>query len=181
MSPPPTNIDGTDITGATIDGQDVQEITVDGQTVFVAEVLPTTVTSRPDDDSSAGGITNSRGLVVNPNSDFDRFGARISNNTSGVTRARLFDYSQAAFVETVDISGLTAGDAFTFSTAVNAGTDYGVEVDDFGGSYTIGFSQGTANYPFTGVDFDITAFSSDGAQNTNAGVQGVNDIGDVGL
>jgi len=34
MSPPPTSIDGTDITGATIDGQDVEEITVDGQTVF---------------------------------------------------------------------------------------------------------------------------------------------------
>jgi len=36
MTPPPTSIDGTDITGATIDGQDVQEITVDGQTVFIA-------------------------------------------------------------------------------------------------------------------------------------------------
>jgi len=34
MSPPPTSIDGTDITGATIDGQEVQEITIDGQTVF---------------------------------------------------------------------------------------------------------------------------------------------------
>jgi len=34
MSPPPTSIDGTDITGATIDGQEVQEITVDGQSVF---------------------------------------------------------------------------------------------------------------------------------------------------
>jgi hypothetical protein len=40
MSPPPTSIDGTDITGATIDGQDVQEITVDGQTVFSAGTLP---------------------------------------------------------------------------------------------------------------------------------------------
>jgi hypothetical protein len=36
MTPPPTNIDGTDITGATIDGQDVQEITIDGQVVFTA-------------------------------------------------------------------------------------------------------------------------------------------------
>jgi len=36
MTPPPTSIDGTDITGATIDGQEVQEITVDGQTVFTA-------------------------------------------------------------------------------------------------------------------------------------------------
>jgi len=40
MSPPPTSIDGTDITGATIDGQEVQEITIDGETVFSAEQLP---------------------------------------------------------------------------------------------------------------------------------------------
>jgi len=40
MSPPPTFIDGTEITGATIDGQEVQEITVDGQTVFVAGGIP---------------------------------------------------------------------------------------------------------------------------------------------
>jgi hypothetical protein len=40
MTPPPTSIDGTDITGATIDGQDVQEITVDGQSVFTAGPPP---------------------------------------------------------------------------------------------------------------------------------------------
>jgi len=40
MTPPPTSIDGTDITGATIDGQEVQEITIDGQTVFSATVFP---------------------------------------------------------------------------------------------------------------------------------------------
>jgi len=40
MTPPPTSIDGTDITGATIDGQEVQEITIDGQTVFTAEPTP---------------------------------------------------------------------------------------------------------------------------------------------
>jgi hypothetical protein len=39
MTPPPTSIDGTDITGATIDGQEVQEITVDGDTVFTAQTL----------------------------------------------------------------------------------------------------------------------------------------------
>jgi hypothetical protein len=36
MSPPPTSIDGTEITGATIDGTDVTEITVDGDVVFTA-------------------------------------------------------------------------------------------------------------------------------------------------
>jgi len=40
MTPPPTSIDGTDITGATIDGQDVEEITVDGDVVFSATSLP---------------------------------------------------------------------------------------------------------------------------------------------
>jgi hypothetical protein len=38
MSPPPINIDGTEITGATIDGQDVEEITVDGDVVFSAGI-----------------------------------------------------------------------------------------------------------------------------------------------
>jgi len=36
MTPPPINIDGSDITGATIDGTDVQEVTVDGTQVFSA-------------------------------------------------------------------------------------------------------------------------------------------------
>jgi len=42
MSPPPTSIDGTDITGATIDGHEVQEITIDGQVVFTAVQGPDT-------------------------------------------------------------------------------------------------------------------------------------------
>jgi hypothetical protein len=47
MSPPPTSIDGTDITGATIDGQDVDEITIDGQTVFSPGAdIPASVTHR---------------------------------------------------------------------------------------------------------------------------------------
>jgi N-acetylneuraminic acid mutarotase len=36
MSPPPTSIDGTDITGATIDGTEVTEVTIDGDVVFSA-------------------------------------------------------------------------------------------------------------------------------------------------
>jgi len=39
MTPPPINIDGTDITGATIDGADVSEVTVDGTQVF-GNVIP---------------------------------------------------------------------------------------------------------------------------------------------
>jgi len=56
MSPPPTNIDGTDITGATIDGQEVQEITIDGQTVFTA-VPPSGISRWTFDNADITGST----------------------------------------------------------------------------------------------------------------------------
>jgi hypothetical protein len=59
MTPPPTNIDGTDITGATIDGQEVQEITIDGETVFVSTEFPVAYTNLvawyPFDSPEYGG------------------------------------------------------------------------------------------------------------------------------
>jgi hypothetical protein len=55
MTPPPTSIDGTDITGATIDGQEVQEITIDGQTVFIA-----TTPSEVLDDWADNQFTSNR-------------------------------------------------------------------------------------------------------------------------
>jgi hypothetical protein len=58
MSPPPTSIDGTDITGATIDGQDVEEITVDGQTVFTSGVIPNLVDIRFRMDEGSGTTLN---------------------------------------------------------------------------------------------------------------------------
>jgi len=60
MTPPPTNIDGTDITGATIDGQDVQEITIDGQTAFTA--VPASLIHK----YSALEQTEGDGVTVNP-------------------------------------------------------------------------------------------------------------------
>jgi hypothetical protein len=59
MTPPPTFIDGQEITGATIDGQEVQEITIDGQTVFTAAEFPVAYTNLvawyPFDSSFYGG------------------------------------------------------------------------------------------------------------------------------
>jgi hypothetical protein len=52
---PPTNIDGTDISGATIDGQDVKEITVDGQTVFSA-IPDSAVAHYPTTEGSGGTL-----------------------------------------------------------------------------------------------------------------------------
>jgi len=60
---PPTNIDGTDITGATIDGQDVQEITVDGDTVFTAT---TVVDDFNDNDMAEYNNLGGQSLVTSP-------------------------------------------------------------------------------------------------------------------
>jgi len=57
MTPPPTNIDGTDITGATIDGQEVQEITVDGDIVFTAAPPDSLVSHWTWDTSDISGNT----------------------------------------------------------------------------------------------------------------------------
>ena len=138
--------------------------------------IPDSVVSRPEDDDSATGVSNSRGLTVRPHSDFSRFAVRISNMTDSVTRARLYDYSESSYIESVDISGLTSGDVFIFDTAVIAGQDYGVELDSEGGDYVLGFLSDDTNYPYTGEDFDIVARSQD-AERSDGTVQSINDIG----
>lgn len=66
MTPPPTSIDGTDITGATIDGTEVQEITVDGETVFTA--VPTFVDISKEEDGDLSEYTGDTGLFSIANS-----------------------------------------------------------------------------------------------------------------
>lgn len=133
------------------------------------------VTIRPPDSSSAT-LTRSLGLVFSPAADFNNVGFRISSQTTGATRALLFDYSQSQFVSTKNISSLSSGDVETFSHPFVAGRDYGIEIDANGSNYSIGFSS-NSSYPFTGSDIDIVARSDGGTQVTQDGVTGVNDIG----
>ena len=80
MSPPPTSIDGTDITGATIDGQEVQEITVDGQTVFTAG--PLIIDDFEDADADPAGIYGSNEDIEDyyPNKNGDSYHTRTTTN-----------------------------------------------------------------------------------------------------
>lgn len=140
------------------------------------DAIPDSVNSRPNDDQNTGN-TSSFGLVINPNESFEGVGARISNNTTGVTRSRLYDYSAGSYIETVDISALSSGDAFKFDSTIDEGVDYGIEVDDSGNSYTVGYRSDETAYPYSGTDIDIIARSVDASQNSSADVIGVNDIG----
>jgi hypothetical protein len=118
MSPPPTSIDGTEITGATIDGQDVGEITIDGQTVFSA--VPDSGISRytfNDEDISSSTLT-------------DRFGSNdlsLNGVTTGVSGANeTYNTKQAGrFDGTDDFGTSSAPDPTnnTFSLALWANPD----------------------------------------------------------
>jgi len=144
-------------------------------------IIPDSVTSRPNDDNTASE-TGSIGPTFVTASDFGKIAARISENTSGVTRARLYDYSSGSYVKTVDISGLSAGDTFSIAYDYQSGVDYAFELDDSGGTYTIGYLTNGNNYPYTGTDLDIVSRSNDGTQNDTQGdslaqIGNVNDIG----
>jgi hypothetical protein len=78
MSPPPVNIDGTDITGATIDGQEVQEITIDGQAVFTANPIVDNFESTTNNPAGPyGPSTSVASFYRGSTNDF----ARVQTNT----------------------------------------------------------------------------------------------------
>jgi len=89
MSPPPSSIDGTEITGATIDGQDVQEITIDGDTVFTAipESLISLYEFEQDVTDSVGvndGVNN--GGVFSTNAEVGSFAIELEKNNNDHVR-----------------------------------------------------------------------------------------------
>jgi len=153
---------------------------LDGHDSLVVSAIPDSVVSRPNDDLSTE-TTQSAGAVVNFNSKFGQFGFNISNNTEGVTRARLFDYSQGTYVLSVDISNKSAGDPVIFEYSVVVGVDYGIELDANGGSYQSGFLSGSSGSTYTSQDVDIVSVSVDGSQSSTDAHQNVNDIGNTGL
>jgi hypothetical protein len=129
MTPPPTSIDGTDITGATIDGQEVQEITVDGDTVFKAGTLPVAysdlVAWYPFDSSFYGGSNaDDATAVFNPAQSGDS--TAFDGTVNGAT------YQSSGGVTDIN-AGANSG-AFQFtSDSINMG-----DVLDFGtSSFTI--------------------------------------------
>ena len=145
------------------------------------DVIPDSVTSRPDDDESESSFSESQGLAIVSSKSFSGTKARISSQTSGVTRARVYDYGQSEYIASTDISGLSSGDVFQIDFDFQSGVDYGIELDAEGGDYTAGFNRDERDYPYTGTDIDIIARSRNGTQiddgTSSSGVSSVNDIG----
>ena len=151
--------------------------------ISAGSVIPDSVTSRDSDDKTSS-FTRSSGLAFSVNESYNAIGARISTNTSGVSRARLFDFSQSQYIASIDISAKSAGDAIAFNNiSINSSAEYAIELDDNGNSYTVGYyAAGSGYYPITGSDIDIIARSDDGVQDNTPSDGGgdpaaINDIG----
>jgi hypothetical protein len=138
--------------------------------------IPDSVVSRPDDNFTSN-LTDAFGLVINPNSDFDRFAVRVSTNTSKHTRLRVYDYSSSSYVFFEDVSSTVAGDTITIDQPIDTGDDYAVELDAEGSTWDVGNNPDENNYPYPGEDIDIVARSKNAIKQTTESVTSINDIG----
>ena len=178
MSPPIRDGSGNDIGAIRLgDGSEITEVRTGAGDVLFSAAVPDSVTDRPNDAGSFSQ-SQSRGLVLLANDDYDEWAVRISRNSSGFGRMRVYDYSIGSYVENIDISGKSGGDTQILSTSVKQGNEYGVEIDNNGSSFTLGLASNQKNYPYTGTPFDITAVSDDGVKDTSTIVEGINDVGD---
>ena len=149
------------------------------------DAIPDSVASRPDDDGDTTG-PESAGAQVETKSVWPSVGARISANVDGATKAYIYeddDNSQGQLIDDVDISSLTAGDAFTFDDVnLESNSKYHITIDAEGSEYTRGGNSDTANtYPYTSDDIDISARVFDGSASTDADIFNIVEVGNVGF
>ena len=144
-----------------------------------ADDIPDSVVSRPDDNADSTTST-AHGLEIETKTEWASIGAEISNLTSGVTRAHLQD-DTGNDIDTVDISGLTSGEAFTFdNVSLNSNNKYRIVLDANGSDFTLGRNTDADDYPYTSDDIDITARVVGNTVEGGAAVA-VNNIGNTGF
>jgi len=131
MSPPPTSIDGTDITGATIDGQEVQEITVDGDTMFRAALNGLLL-----DDFADGKLTNRDDFGTTPLNPSSLEPA--TSNTSVTTRPEYIDISN---------SNVNTSNSLVHSSSFNTAFVY-AELPSFTGTHNVTLTGSGENVKF---------------------------------
>lgn len=145
---------------------------------YIGLNIPDSVVSRDDDDNTLSN-SDEFGFAISPTSYWPDIGARISSNTSGLTKAYLRD-NNGNGIQSVDISNLSAGDTFTFEGVnLQSGSDYRIVADAEGSSYTVGYFSGTASYPYTSNDVDIIKRVRNGSVN-ESNPANINDIGNPG-
>ena len=147
----------------------------DGQTYDI----PDSVVSRPEDTDSFS-VSDDGGLQLELKLDWPSIGAEISSETSGVTRAYLYEIDNddnLDLIEDKDISDLSSGDPFAFEDVdLQSGEEVAIVVDAEGSDYDRGTDTDADDYPYEGDDIDIIGEVSGGSLGDSS-VRGVNNIG----
>jgi len=106
MTPPPINIDGSDITGATIDGTDVQEVTVDGTQVFSA--IPDAVVDNFEDANAdpAGAYESGDTISTYYNRDTGQFSRTATNVLEGSNSVQVESGASPGWIWSAPSDGL---------------------------------------------------------------------------
>lgn len=143
--------------------------------------IPDSVVSRDADDDSASE-NEYFGLRISTSVEWSAIGGTISQNTSGVTRARVIRVSDSQVLGTTDVSSLSAGDSFTVDLSDNlvSGEQYDFVLDAEGSNYTVGFFSGD-NSPYTSSDGNLTIDTGVRETTESVTMNAIVTVGNVGF
>jgi hypothetical protein len=161
MTPPPTSIDGTDITGATIDGTEVSEITIDGQTVFTVgpPPIPASVTHRYQFNEGSGGTAfDSEG-----SNDGNISNATFTTDSKEGSHALAFNQGNFVTINDVDlIDGDFGISAFIKTTDTSKGSILAENDSGVQSEYRLRYNNGDLELVTLDGNFLVTASLNDG-------------------
>ena len=180
MSPPIRDGSGNDIGSIRLgDGSEISEVrTGAGDVLFSA--IPDSVVSRPNDGRTFSE-SDRRGVKFDTSEEWPSIQGEISQNTANVTTAYVTK-TDGTIIQSVSISGLSAGDVFTFQDiGLSSGTYY-MMIDAGGSNYDQGARE-NLSYPFSDSDGDLTleagVFNS--GSNENQDCYNIKQLGNINL
>jgi len=149
-------------------------------TVEEFTAIPDSVVSRPADNNDAS-TTGNLGIEISISQDWPSIGCQISSNVSGFSTARIYDSSES-FIDSVNISSLSAGDTFTFDNVnLTSGSNYILTINNDGSTYTTGYFDSPST-PYTSSDGNLSIV--DGRRldsGTTSALPNIVTVGDIGF
>ena len=152
-----------------------------GQVLWEGDAIRDSVVSRPNDGNTTGfDSTDEAGVIISSSDTLESIGCRLSANVSNQETADIIRFSDSTVLDSVDISGLSAGDVFTFDQVnLSADTEYAIAVSA-SSSWTSGFITLIGEYPYTSDDgvLSITnGYFNDGSTNASHNIVEVGNLG----
>lgn len=119
-----------------------------------------TTANRTNDDGTYNGESQSFGLKINPNTALDGVRGKVSQNSSGATKAILKDGTGTTIASTTEDLG--TGDYFDLHASLSSGTTYTLVLDNPGGTWDVGAWLNSSYSGDTSTDIDITGVKDNG-------------------